>query len=143
MKYRDLKKYKYGMMEDMPVQLPFTPPLNAPNCHSYSGQFLQIDDNGLLIIKKGYAWDGCSSLTWDDKTNMRAGAVHDAGFQLMRMGVIPTNYFQAFNDLFRDILIQDGMGRVRAWYYWKAVSTFAKPACTKALSQDMQILEAP
>ena len=47
--------------------------------------------NGKLFIRKGYAWDGPSGPTWDwldNKSIMTPSLVHDALYQLMRMGML-------------------------------------------------------
>lgn len=41
---------------------------------------------GLLVMKAGYWWDGCSFIVIDRKTNMRAGGAHDEGYHLCRTG---------------------------------------------------------
>lgn len=87
--------------------------------------YLSLAPDGLLTLKKGYAWDGCSGPTLDDKTNMRGGAFHDAIYQLMRLGLISTDWREyADKEVLKGLCMQDGMNRFRAWYYYEGVHNF-------------------
>ena len=124
-------KYKYELLKDYKIKVDVKIHINT--------DFLTVDNKGNMTIKKGYRWDGCSGPSWDgfvfgvlvNKTNMRAGLVHDALYQLMRMERIPLSYRKYADDLFHKILLQDDMTRWRAWCYWKAVRVscekYAKP----------------
>ena len=50
--------------------------------------------------------------------------VHDAMYQLMRMGEMSNIYREEADKLLRDICIEDGMWRVRAWWVYRAVRMF-------------------
>ena len=123
-KYRSLEKYKYQLMADYSIEVKLFPAVAIDTL------FIDLSEEGILTIRCGYAWDGCSGPTIDDPTNMRAGLVHDALFQLLREKHIKgQDCFRYANDLFRAICIEDGMGMARAWYYHKAVSSwFGKKA---------------
>ena len=57
--------YKYQLVEDASVQIDMEFPADI-----YT-EYIVLLKSGLLTAKKGYAWDGCSGPTWDDRTNMR------------------------------------------------------------------------
>jgi len=85
----------------------------------YNGQFLQIDAQGFLTIKSGYAWDGPSGPTVDGSTNMRASLIHDALYQLMRNSVIHRGNRKAADKIFKKLCKEDGMSSFRANIdYW-------------------------
>ena len=88
--------------------------------------WLKLWPDGRLSIVRGYAWDGCSGPTVDDRTNMRAGLVHDALYQAIRLGFIPLQKRKRVDLAFRRLLREDGMGAVRAQYYYAAVRAFGK-----------------
>ena len=116
--FRSLKRYKYQTIEDFRVATgihPLDPVVTT---------FIELGPRGNLLIKKGYAWDGCSGPTWDSKSSYRGGLVHDAGYQLLRMGLIPLVARVEFDNLFRDIVIEDGMWRMRANVWYHAVRKF-------------------
>ena len=70
-----------------------------------------------LWITKGYRWDG-STVVLDTKPCMRASAVHDALQQLINTGKLDRKKYQNYADrLYRDICIEDGMWKIRA--YWR------------------------
>lgn len=79
--------YKGGNM-DYYVKAILLPPLEW--------DFIMIEPNGILTIKKGYRWDGASNPIEDMKHwNYRSSLVHDAFYDLMRMEYLDDdeNYF--------------------------------------------------
>lgn len=91
--------------------------------------FVHLNTAGVLWIKSGYAWDGCSGPTWDDKTNMRAGLIHDALYQLIRLGHLPQSCKDAADRELQKAMIDDGAFKVRAWYYYQGVRLFGMKSC--------------
>lgn len=86
-----------------------------------------ILENGKLLIKKGYCWDGASGPTIDTKNSMRASLVHDALYQLCRMCYLDsTEYKNKIDKIFYNICIEDGMLRFRAWLWYIGVRKFGK-----------------
>jgi hypothetical protein len=82
--------------------------------------------DGWLWVSKYFAWDGCSGPTIDTITNMRAGHAHDALYALFRMGKLnPATWRPQADWVLGDLMRRDGASRARAWYYEKAVNTFA------------------
>jgi hypothetical protein len=114
--------YKYQLNEDYTIQLPH--PLRHDSTLDVVMSYYTIGVDGLLTIKSGYAWDGCSGPTADDESNMRAGLVHDCLYQAMKEGVLSKDNRKHVDSLFRRILIEDGMPSFRAWYYYTAVRSF-------------------
>ncbi|MHC4266474.1 MAG: DUF1353 domain-containing protein [Planctomycetota bacterium] len=55
--------------------------------------FIEVEAGGVLTIKKGYRWDGPSVPSWYKKRKYnrlnRATCVHDALYDLMRLGLLP------------------------------------------------------
>ena len=95
-------------------------------------QFISLDETGYLEISAGYAWDGPSGPAIDTPNSMRASLVHDALYQLMRMGLLDRKYRHAADREFRRICIEDGMSKFRAWYFYKGVDIFAAKAAMAA-----------
>ncbi len=92
--------------------------------------FIALYPNGMLTIRKGYAWDGPSGPAIDTPSFMQASLVHDALYQLMREGLIDINYRKDADLLLYKIAREDGMWQLRVlWTYW-AVRRFAKSAIT-------------
>lgn len=94
---------------------------------------------GCLAILPGYAWDGCSGPTWDDATNMRAGLVHDALYQLLRADLLPPAYRRDADDLLKKMVLEDGMGPLRAAYFHWGVRTFGRSSAV--VQDDAQSVE--
>lgn len=87
-----------------------------------------LGGDGHLIINSGYAWDGPSGPTIDTKNFMRGSLVHDALYQLMREGGLDWIFREKADNLLRDICIQDGMSKARAWVVFNSVRFFGELA---------------
>ena len=48
-----------------------------------TAKFLEINQHGVLTMKKDYAWDGASGPAKDTKTAMRGSGLHDALYQFI------------------------------------------------------------
>ena len=127
--------YKYQLAEQYQIFTPVKPALTV------FSDFITLEPDGLLTIHKGYAWDGPSGPTWDTPAFMRASLVHDVIYQLCRQGHISRDYRKTADELLRDICIEDGMWKIRAWYCYHAVRLFAG-SCTDP-SHKKPILTAP
>jgi len=114
------KGYKYQLCEESYF---------ITNCYpkkDMTTQFLILTTNGELTIKKGYAWDGPSGISIDTKDFMRGSLVHDALYQLMRMGLMNDVTKQNADKKLQQVCINDGMWGVRAWYVYEAVAMFGE-----------------
>jgi len=126
--YRKLHGYKYQLMEQYSLDV-------AIKKYEIDTPYLSLGNDGILIIKKGYAWDGPSGPTIDTLNFMRGSLVHDAFYQLIRVEKISPSYKDYADRLLQKICIEDGMSRFRAWYIYQGVRLFggasAKPSSEK------------
>ena len=76
--YRKLHKYKYQLTDDYYIRIDIRPGQDL------EFRFLSLSSDGILTIRKSYAWDGPSGPTIDTMDFMRGSLVHDALYQLMR-----------------------------------------------------------
>ncbi len=113
--YKKRKKYKYNLHSD----LEFSTNINVDNPMSLG--LLEIDGEGNLSIRKGYSWDGPSGPTIDTKNFMQGSIVHDALYQLMREGVLPQHVRKRADEILKEICINDGMSKARAWWVYQGV----------------------
>jgi hypothetical protein len=107
-------KYKYMLSKDYKIQTE----IYGMN---FTTKYFRLFMNGKLVIKKGYCWDGASGPTWDDSTNMRGSLVHDVLYQMIRMHYLHKKWRSYADDIFYDLIRENGMCLVRAKYYWLAV----------------------
>jgi len=127
--------YKYQLAENYVIDLNIK--IDVP----IDTEYINLTTSGILTIKEGYAWDGASGPTWDDKSNMRGSLVHDALYQLLREKRLPLNYRQVADDILFQLCKEDGMSTFRATIWRTMVGSFAGGA---ALPQnDKEILTAP
>lgn len=95
--------------------------------------WIELWPDGTMAISPGYAWDGASGPTYDSKDSMRASLIHDALYQLMRMGLVSRHLRRVADDVFYRVCLEDGMMTVRAWGWYQMVRIFADPATDPAL----------
>ena len=86
--------------------------------------WLTLYPTGRLTIRKGYNWDGPSGPTFDTPSTLRASLVHDALYQLMRMGLISFSRRKEVDLIFYRMLRADGMGCLRAQGWLWGVRVF-------------------
>jgi len=129
--YKKRRKYKYSLAEDYSHQTDVKVTKDADLF------LVKIDTTGFLQIKKGYAWDGPSGPTFDTKNFMSGSLVHDALYQLMREGKIGRDQRLRADEILREICIEDGMSKIRAWWAYVGVKWFG------ASSAKPDLLNAP
>ena len=117
MKYQEVC-YKYKLYED---HITTTKILD---CEADT-DFIKLDKDGNLTIKRNFAWDGCSGPTKDDRTNQVPGLEHDAKYALMRLGLVPQSWRRIADLELKEGCMKRGMNRFRAWYYFEGVDHFA------------------
>ncbi len=117
--------YKYQLAASYEAATPIKPKADIKT------QFIDLNTDGILLIKNGYAWDGPSGPVIDTEENMRASLVHDALYQLMRNKELSTRtHRKAADQLFKDMCKQDGVSNLRASAYYRALRRFGKPAAS-------------
>lgn len=131
-RYRD--GYKYQLAEDYTVTTSILPPAAIDH------NFIYLTSNGVLAIKKGYAWDGPSGPTVDTKNFMRGSLVHDALYQLMRAKLLDCGWRETADQELRRICREDGMSWLRGWWVYQGVRFGGEGS---AIWQDEKILTAP
>ena len=118
--YRKITQYKYQIHTSYQFRTNIQP---AEAIHT---DFVQLKKNGLLLISENYAWDGPSAPTIDTKTFMRGSLVHDALYQLIRLGYLPEESRDQADLLLKKICLEDGMNPFRASYVYRAVHWFGR-----------------
>ena len=119
--------YKYQLCNHYTIKTTIYPKSNITT------DFIDLDKNGILTIKKGYAWDGASGIAIDTCNFMRGSLVHDALYQLMRNDLIDRVVYKDVTDkLLKTICQEDGMSGIRSWWVYNAVKYFGNFATTKA-----------
>ncbi len=125
--YRDLRNYKYQLVNDYTLAIDLRPEADIRS------PFVELTTTGQLTIQERYAWDGPSGPTVDTRTFMRGSLVHDALYQLMRLGLLDYKKHREYaDDLLKKICLEDGMWSFRAWYVHKAVRLFAEGSAKPA-----------
>jgi hypothetical protein len=134
--YRGLRNYKYQLVEDYELIIPIKE-------KSIVEKFIELNEAGRLLIKKGYCWDGPSGPTIDTLTFMRGSLVHDALYQLIRMERLDLSYRDKADRIIRQICLEDGMNRIRAWYVYWSLRFFAKGAAIPGTQESDVIVCVP
>ena len=113
--------WKYVLEKDVRITLPFE--IWKDGTQAFASPHLGLGGS-LFVIKEGYAWDGASGPTVDTETTMYAALVHDALYQLIRLGILPPEARKEVDKLFRRLLKADGMTFFRRGYFYWAVRWF-------------------
>ncbi len=117
--------YKYQLAEGYKISISIRPKSNIET------EFIDLDTDGNLTVKNGYAWDGPSGPVKDTDENMRASLIHDALYQLMRNDKLKSRtHRKAADQKFKDICKADGVSNFWASVYYKALRKFGKPAAS-------------
>lgn len=117
--------YKYQLQETYEVTVRITPPQDIRT------DYISLDGAGLLVLAKGYAWDGPSGPTIDTSNFMRGSLVHDALYQLMRMKLLSDElHRKTADEELKRICIEDGMSKIRAWWVYESVRQFGGAAAS-------------
>lgn len=128
--------YKYQLAEAYRITVAIRPKA------AIESDYIDLDMDGNLTVKKGYAWDGPSGPVKDTRENMRASLVHDALYQLMRNEHLSARSNRKAADLeFKQICKADGVSNFHASVYYKALRKFGKPAASP--SHKKTIMRAP
>lgn len=130
--------YKYQLDQDFIIQLTHLRPLGA-----IVTKYIRLDCDGLLAVRAGYAWDGCSGPTWDDKTNHVASLAHDALYQLIRMEMLEHKEWKASDQEFDIIAAQYKMNKLRRWYYQKGLRLANGSAADPKNKKKVHVIKLP
>ena len=111
--------YKYQLAESYTVKINIRPAQNIVT------RYILLSADGLLTLNEGYAWDGPSGPTINTKSSMRGSLVHDALYQLIRLGLLPAGLRLACDDEAHSIWVEDKMLKVRADLWRWCLNRFA------------------
>jgi len=102
--------------------------------------YINLDTDGLLTVKKSFAWDG-ATYARDTPTIIRGSLIHDALCQLINEGLLPKRFQVLADNELRQICLEDGMSKIRAWWVYRAVRRFDKSGLKK--HEPKEVLPAP
>jgi hypothetical protein len=97
--------HKYQLAEDIWLVTNLFPPEDIVT------EFISLQSDGIMFIKKGYAWDGPSGPTIDTDDTMTPSLFHDAAYQLIRNEHLPMEARAATDSWFGNMMRQ----RVSGW----------------------------
>lgn len=125
--------YKYSLWKTYRVQ-------TRIRGYTVKHRLFELTEDGWLTIFENYPWDGASGPTIDTKSSIRGSLVHDALYEMMRLGLLPQSCFTLANEELRDICKEDGMWNWRADGWFDAVEKCGHPSANLS---DEKILTAP
>ena len=133
MKYSKYK-YKFKVEENFSIELPFKIP-------DFAHPYASLKD-GILSVKRGYAWDGASGPVINTRDTLVASLVHDVLYQAMRLNLIKSSKEnrQIADKNFFEILKMNGVNSFRSKVWYLAVKLFGKKS-TKSLQDNDKIKE--
>lgn len=122
--------YKFKVEENFSIELPF-------KTSDFEHDYAESKD-GVLTIKKGYAWDGASGPVINTQNTLIASLVHDVLYQAMRLNLIKSNREnkKIADKNFFEILKMFGVNSVRRKVWYLAVKLFGKKSTKKLQEND-------
>ena len=129
MKYSKYK-YKFKVEENFSIELPFKIP-------DFVHPYASLKD-GILSVKRGYAWDGASGPIINTRDTLVASLVHDVLYQAMRLNLIKSSKEnrQIADKNFFEILKMNGVNSIRRKVWYFAVRLFGKKSTIKIQEND-------
>ena len=129
MKYSDYK-YKFKVEENFSIELPFKIP-------DFVHPYASLKD-GILSVKRGYAWDGASGPIINTRDTLVASLVHDVLYQAMRLNLIKSSKDnrKIADKNFFEILKMNGVNSIRRKVWYFAVRLFGKKSTIKIQDND-------
>lgn len=115
------KGYKYQLAKRYVGRIDIKPPEDIAN------EYIALSKNGVLVIKKGYAWDGATYFP-DIIILIRISLVHDALYQFLREGLLSPSYREEADGVLKKMCRENGMNRITTWIVYKGVRIFASYA---------------
>ena len=138
-RYIEVKHY-HQLVEPYVVQTSLRPMKHIATDYAILGT------DGVLIIDKGFSWDGASGPAIDTKSIIRASLVHDVLYRLMREGLISLKWRQAADKDFKRLYQEDATGwrklvsPIRSWWLFRGVRDFGRSSAVRC---EPVVLEAP
>ena len=129
MKYSEYK-YKFKVEENFSIELPFKIPDFE---HPYASS-----KDGILSVKRGYAWDGASGPIINTRDTLVASLVHNVLYQAMRLNLIKSSKEnrKIADKNFFEILKMNGVNSIRRKVWYFAVRLFGKKSTIKIQEND-------
>ena len=129
MKYSKYK-YKFKVEENFSIELPFKIP-------DFVHPYASLKD-GILSVRRGYAWDGASGPIINTRDTLVASLVHDVLYQAMRLNLIKSSKEnrQIADKNFFEILKMHGVNSIRRKVWYFAVRLFGKKSTIKIQEND-------
>lgn len=109
------KRFKYQLVED------YSGSIKGEFPNHVTHHYFTLNKDGSYLIFSGYAWDGPSGPTIDTSTFMRGSLVHDVLYQAIRLELIPLSFRKRADEILREVCLEDGMTRLRAWLVYRGV----------------------
>lgn len=122
--YQDSFKYRLTRTHRfmLPIQVGVAPDIGYFEAALGS---IRLYPNGLVVILKGYPWDGPSGLAIDDATAMTGSLRHDALHDLIREGILDEEPWREIADMvYRHTCKSRGMIPLRADIHFEAIREF-------------------
>ena len=130
-RYRKLRHWKFILHEDYLVDTGITG-FEFPRGDDSTKLFLiELTPAGQLTVRKGYCWDGPSGPVPAWISSLRPALVHDALYQMLRLGALPQDLRDEVDNLFHRHCLESGMKPWLARCFWWAVRQFGRSAASE------------
>ena len=109
------KGYKYQLAESIQIQTDLRPG------HNIFTDFAVLYASGVFRLTRGFACDGASGFTIDTPGTFRGAFFHDAGYEFLRKGKLPSKWREKFDKLAHKLWSEDMLFQWRANLWYKVI----------------------
>ena len=84
-------------------------------------EYFAISVDGVILVRRGYAWDGASFIAVDDPGTIYASVFHDAGYQALRLKLLDEVWREELDLMYEALCKEGGVNRIRAKAHYVAL----------------------
>lgn len=87
-------------------------------------EYFAISVDGVILVRRGYAWDGASGPAIDDPGTLLPSVFHDAGYQAIQLKLLEEFWREALDQMYESLCIECGVNPARARAHYLALRGF-------------------
>jgi len=84
-------------------------------------EYFSISVDGVILVRRGYAWDGASFIAIDDPGTIYASVFHDAGYQAIRLQLLDPVWRKELDRMYESLCIEGRVNPARAKAHYAAL----------------------
>lgn len=87
-------------------------------------EYFAISLDGVILVRRGYAWDGASGPAVDDPGTLLPSVFHDVLYQAIRLKLLDPGWREEADQTYKTLCIECGVNPARAKAHYVALRGF-------------------